>query len=1447
MSGSRANLIKCNGLATSGNELSLPEGSLRQATNVNIDEQGVITPRRGFNDYGTPTGGSETIGSQVKQLLEYKDAIIRHYQDKLEYEDSNGDFQEVTGSYSELRAGYRIKWQESNANVYFTTDDGIKKISAKNTASLNADMVEDAGGLKASYGEGIVVPTVGGYLTPNTKVAYRILYGTRDASNNLIFGSPSSKFIVTNYSKQEITNEQSTVTFTNAGGSPIVNGDYVIYQNSDAIYCVYFDTDGNSTPPKTADTIGSVYVKVEVGSSSTNANDSAVIFANDIANSITNVSVSIGTNIVTILSTEDNDIEGLVTVSSANGILAINTTANGDVSDGDFASVQITGVVPPSASTDHFYQIYRTSILEATDGFDLNDIDPGDEMNLVYESSVTDTDISNGEFVFTDTTPESFRSSSAPLYTNQVTGEGILQANEAPPIALDTALFRNSMFYANTKSRHRFTIDLVSIDDFVSDKTRLVIGNSTISRYYTFVGTTQVTEISIDSVPNAGDFLLAFSANDERKYSIYFGDTNDNPDISGAFAIRVSLDGTPNEEEIATRIETALLDNIDYTITRVTDTLTFTYSNNGYTTGISEETGTFSTITNNTLGTGELVDTTEGGDILLSGLTSVGQSIDETSRSLVKVISQDSSSPVNVFYLTTSNDLPGQLLFENRTLEDETFYIAIQSGYDAYSNVTAYVTGDRVSNSGFDYIALSATTGNAPSGDTSSNLYWQYIDLGGEFSPELTNFNEFTSISGNGDTTTVTLVDHGLETGDERFLSYLKVSGDDYDGSVIYNPNDVVEFNGNTYTNILITTGIDDTSEDPSGSINNNTYWNYTPETFAGVYTITKVDDDNFTIIEATPATVTAFVVEFSSMFVVGEESSNEESPNRIYFSKINEPEAVPIVNYIDVGPQDDEIQRILALRDNLFVLKDDGVYIISGTSAPNFSVRLLDNTKIIAPDSAVVLNNQIFCLTDQGVTMITDSGVGVISEGIKDLIDDVTVQEFDFSANTFGVAYENDTAYVMFAPTKSTDTTSTQAFRYNSFQRTWSRWEYNATCGHVLKKDNKIYLGDGDRNYVVVERKNNDRTDHAERSFTGTINTNGVDGTSLELSTLVNIDVNDAITQTQEVSISYFNNRLLKKSDFFDTGIELSGTLSTTNPVIFTTSYTHKLENNSDWDLLVKKDLGSGIESGIETFTITVIDDYNVSFEYDNTANSLISIDFRNYYYKTFAATAGSNMPNKLQAFNDHLAEVSPAYFDASRVFTFDNIRQDTIDLVSELNEVDAPTSIKTYKDPSTVIYEAYITSKDVLRNQVDVHEPRPWIEGEIEIFKNIVKVVEWNPQHFGDPSALKQIRYMTIMFDQNNFYDATAKFATDAAQAVKTVNFQGKGIGYWADMSWSNANHYWGGVGNDIPFRNPVPRDKQKCRYISLTFEHRNAREFFKIVGMTAVVRPISDRAYR
>lgn len=1305
MSGTRSNIIKSPGLATYGSELSRPSGSLRKAININIDEDSVITPRRGFNDYGLPTAGVENSSFIVSQIMEYKHAIIRQYTDKLEYEDSNGTFQSITGSFSQTRENYRTKWQEASSNLFFTTSEGVQKISEKNRTSFNADMVREAGGLKAGYASGNTIPTVGGFLPAQSKVAYRVLLGYKDNSNNLIYGTPSSRFVVTNFAETVQTHEVSTITFdTNTGTDEITNGDHIIYTNSIGKYTIYFDTNGSATEPYTALTIGSTFIKVATGGVTDVDSTLAAITANTISNSISNTTVTLeNSDTVVITSTEEGDITGIsddaynasgtVIVASTSLRLDTSTATEGATVTGAAANVTITGVVPNNATIEYFYQVYRTASISTAVGLDLSDLDPGDEANLVYESGLTTAEIAAGEFTFIDTTPDSFRAEGAPLYTNAATGEGISQANEVPPIALDLELFRNYMFYANTKQRHKLDFTVISVDDFISESTRLIIANDEITRYYNFVGQAQVQDYTIDAVPTAGDYDEFTSASNERSYYIYFGDVVDDPEIAGSIGYRISLADTPTTSDIATRIEVALLNNVDVNVSAASNVVTFTWTNNGYTDGLTAGVGTDTTISAaSTSGLGELkydaITKPEGGDVLLSGLVSVGQSIDETTRSLVKIISQDPLSPVNAYYLSGSDDLPGNVLLEAKSLEDRTFYVAIE--------------------------------------EASNGL------MGEEFTPELPYSNEIAQFDESvfdSAKTTITKNTHGLSNGDQIFVGYYK------------DPNVPAD-----------------------------------PDSFSGIYTISNVSTNTFDI-DVVNTGVAAFIPAFSGYFSADVESDNEELANRVYYSKFSEPEAVPTENFFDVGTRDSQILRILALRDELYVLKEDGIFVVSGTSAPDWSVRLVDSTRIIAPDSAVVLNNQIYCLTEQGIVRISGSSAAVISRGIEDRIDDFTNQGFDFAANTFGIAYENDRAYVMFCPENSSDSSATQAFRYNIFEQTWTRWTYEAACGHVLTRDNKLYLGNGDRNYISQERKNNNRTDHSDRNFSAAINPNGVNTTTIELSSIVNVKVGDVIVQDQTVSAYYINWRILKKMDAFDSGV--------TAPVSST-------------------------------------------------------------MFDSFQASYGDNLATVMQTLNDYLRTLDPTYITV-KSFTLSNLRENTELLVSELNDPNSVTSIKTYTDPYDVSFEAYIRSVDQTRNTVVVHTTRPFIEGAIEVYKGFNCTVEWNPQHFGDPSALKQIRYVTIIFDQNNFYEAIAKFSSDASQAVNVVNFNGKGIGYWGDLPWGNPNAYWGGNGNDIPFRNPVPRGKQKCRYLSLTFEHINAREYFRILGISGVVRAISDRAYR
>ena len=854
---SQSVLLNAKGLHTFKNDLGqIPEGALEEALNIVIDRDGIIEPRRGVTQY---TGTA--FADPTKQLLNYKRRILTHHGTTLSFEDGSldGSFSDFAGSYSEITAGRRINAIESNGNLYFTSSEGIKKISAATASDFTtaSGYITQAGGPKALDIEASVDYSQAGFFTPLSKVAYKVVWGITDANDNLILGAPSSRVVVEN---------------KDAAASAIV--DLVI----------------------------------------------------PIPDEVTN--------------------------------------------------------------TAFFYQVYRTPVVTAATLNDLANIDPGEEFNLIFEEFATSAEITAGQVVTEDITPEDFRANGAFLYTNPVSGEGIDQSNEAPPFATDIETYKGYTFYSNTSTRHQANLSFLSISQ-INDGDSVSITDGTTTRTYTFRGSIETYTADFTATTKAdldGNYFIIASADDETIYKIWYDNTGSTtePAFSGAVSIKVDIQAIA---DVPADLAQETLDVInansnDFNISILGNVLTIANANNGEVTTVVSETigGSFS-LSQDGLGTGEDASSQE---IFLprqptgaENGPSVSQQLDQVGRSMVRVVNSDTSSIVRAFYISTFNDVPGQMFFDQATLTGPAF-----------------------------------------------NIYASNASVASQFNPTIG---------------------------------------------------------------------------------------------------VTGVNEDEF-------------------------ESSNEVRPNRIYYSKFQQPEAVPLLNFIDVGPKDQEIQRIVALRDSLFIFKQDGIYRLSGDIAP-FSVAPFDfSLTLQAPDTAVVLNNQVHCFTTQGVAQVTDTGVNVISRNIEDKLLEITREGFAFNTASFGVSYETDRAYLLWTVTESTDTVATQCFRYNAFTGTWTRWDLEKTCGIVNQRDNKLYLGASDLNIIEVERKGLDRTDYADRQFDNIVTTDGVDGDEVGVGTTTEIEIGDAILQTQYLTIAQYN-RLLRRLDV-DSGVADTDYFSTLEAV---------------------------------------------------------------------------------------------------------------------------------------------------------------------------------------------------------------------------------------------------------------------------------------------------------
>lgn len=210
--------------------------------------------------------------------------------------------------------------------------------------------------------------------------------------------------------------------------------------------------------------------------------------------------------------------------------------------------------------------------------------------------------------------------------------------------------------------------------------------------------------------------------------------------------------------------------------------------------------------------------------------------------------------------------------------------------------------------------------------------------------------------------------------------------------------------------------------------------------------------------------------------------STNEEGPNRIYWSKRDIPEAVPRKNYLTVGAENKQILRMIAVRDRVFVFKEDGLFMLSG-EAP-YRVTPLDPTvKLVSPDSVVAVSNQVFALTTQGVVAVTEAGAVKVSKGIERELTRLINEDNFSAAGTFGVAYESEGLYLLGMSLTNSERCDF-FYAYNVNSGAWSKWDLSRTCGYVSPTDDVLYTGHTTRLNLYSERKSFTSLDYHDDEY---------------------------------------------------------------------------------------------------------------------------------------------------------------------------------------------------------------------------------------------------------------------------------------------------------------------------------------------------------------------------
>ena len=1169
--------IKALGLNYSPNILGIEQGSLIQADDVIIRRDNVVESRRGFREYSEGLGQSSDL---TKQLIEYKERLLVHYNNKIAFDttilDANEKsiFDDFSGTFSETQSGLRIKSIEANKNLYFTTSDGIKKISARTAADFStaSGFIKDAGAIKALDITGRLVTEQGnlsGFLPNDSTVAYRAVWGYKDLNDNLLLGTPSNRIEVYNYLADSMAMDINALTVnldilsqTTTTTAMISNGNYAtsFYTpiNADATtlltnvqqLAIKLDQDILLGDFAVAAPLNIATAEVDAGGVVkvifTSGNPSLYMTVGDsieLSGAVAPFDVINGHGVLT--NVQATFIEYIVTGIGPIGIAAPgaltsihsynyrNITATGDL---NYAIPLDTLTLSIPATSDQLRTINNTlSRMVERLKVELPAIIPTALMTP-YITPFTLTGTANAEI--TITIPSNIDSDYfVQVYRTRVftaTDIQTLGGSAGIPVIPDDEM---RLVYEAFPTSTEISADKIV---FLDISPEALVQNNT--NLYTNPETGEGLIAANEQPPFAKDINrfknVVFYANTRTKQRLstfqLLGVTNINAgdkititDISNSDTYTF-VSGVKEATEITCTVASGLTTGWYFSIYSANDNTHYTpyyVKDNGAVTVpsitgaipiridiLSSDTDLLvAQKTLNTLNT--LIY-----DFIVTWKTTSASPIIKITNILEGITTDATKGTVSPFTVTVVTQGNGEdsaskkVLLSTLASAAQAIAETAQSLVRVINKTSNFVNGYYISGENnppgqinLQEISLSPNPFYIMSSNSAVGL---------SFNPDIGPIHtDITTISVANPALVTTTNNHGLNNGDQIIIS----------------------------------------NSDSGISID-------------GIRTVTVTGLKTFTV----PINNTGGAGTKGSWSKLADAviSTNDVKPNRIYYSKLGQPEAVPLLNYFDISAEDKEIVRIFPLRDTLFAFKQDGTYRISGELAP-FNVTLLDSSCIVvAPDSVAATNNIVHAWTNKGITPISETGASQeVSRPIDTEILRLSSSSFpNFSGVTWGVGYDSDSSYTVYTNAEIADTVATIAFRYCTLTNTWTNFIRSQTCGINSMSQDILYMGSGTSNLVHRERKDFNRTDYADKDFVVNLSNGNfnVPTNVMTFTSVSGINVGDSIIQEQTLTTYRFNS-LLKELDIDPTvGVNtLSSSSGSGTTITMTTSGNQCLTNN--------------------------------------------------------------------------------------------------------------------------------------------------------------------------------------------------------------------------------------------------------------------------------------------
>jgi len=115
--------------------------------------------------------------------------------------------------------------------------------------------------------------------------------------------------------------------------------------------------------------------------------------------------------------------------------------------------------------------------------------------------------------------------------------------------------------------------------------------------------------------------------------------------------------------------------------------------------------------------------------------------------------------------------------------------------------------------------------------------------------------------------------------------------------------------------------------------------------------------------------------------------AGTSEGPSRLYFSEVLNLESWPVLNFIDISPNDgDWITGLLPYDDYLIITKNRSVWLLVGSGPSDFEVRRIhDGIGCVAPRSLVRVVDSFAFVSTEGIYLSDISTPTLISERLKE------------------------------------------------------------------------------------------------------------------------------------------------------------------------------------------------------------------------------------------------------------------------------------------------------------------------------------------------------------------------------------------------------------------------------------------------------------------------------